>query len=352
MFYLSKETQHQADVAHMAYFPEPDVEQDFLKQTIQELRVEKQWIPERFHTAIDAGTLHSSKQWADYLHWCEQEIASHQLACEQIYKNRLMIATKFEQAAAEVFNDSLHDGEIVHVSRVADSVTLFLDMRGGFTSKAMIQLTFKEPVESGELARDYVYDELIETEQGYALRVLSGHPYEEWTITFTDVVAKFVFRPKAYSEREQYTDIVKYIDDLTPTLKYFIVDKHDFVEIDRKQIEQRADGIYSREMWLGATTEQVIGRIYCDTYEDAYAHFSEMVPVEELEAAALSDDPVLRVRAFNTMFEFDREAASVVNRVLSVIEVEEHEAMFMRVIAEHFDKQGLLEVDVKSRWLS
>lgn len=352
MFYLSLKTQHQADVAHMAYFPEQEVEPDFMKEIIQELAREKQWIPARFHEAIDAGNLHSGNEWNDYLTWCEGVIAAHQTQCEAVYKNRLLTAAKFEQRAAEVFNDSLHDGEIVHVVRTGDEVTLVLDMRGGFTSKAVIQLTFKGAVETGELARDYVYDELIETANGYALRVLSGNPYEEWTITFRDVEASFVFRPKAYAEREQYTDVTSYVQDLTPTLNYFIVENHDFVTIDVQQIEQRADGFYSGTKWLGNTTEQLMDRIYCNTYEDPYAHFSEMVPLEELEEAALSENPVLRVRAFNTMFEIDEQAAPVVNRVLRVILLEEHEEMLMQVIAEHFDKLGLLDADVKSRWLS
>ncbi len=352
MFYLSLTTQHQSDVAHMAYFPEQDVEPDFMKEIIQELAREKQWIPARFHEAIDLGNLHSGNQWVDYLKWCEEVIAAHQTKCEAIYKNRILLAAKFEDHAGEVFNDSLHDGEIVQVTRLDDTVRVLLDMRGGFTSKAMIQLTFKGVVETGELARDYVYDELVETDSGYALRVLSGSPYDEWTITFRDVEATFVFRPKAYAEREQFKAVTDYLQDLTPTLNYFIVENHDFVAVDVQQIEQRTDGFYSGTKWLGNTTEQVIDRIYCDTYEDAYAHFSEMVPLEELEEAALSEDPLLRVRAFNTMFEIDQQAAAVVNRVLRVIQLEEHEEMLMRVIAEHFDKLGLLAEDVKLRWLS
>lgn len=352
MFYLSLETQHQSDVAHMAYFPEGDVEPDFMKEIIQELAREKQWIPARFHEAIDLGNLHSGNQWGEYLKWCEGVIAAHETKRESIYKKRVLLSAKFEQHAGEVFNDSLHDGEIVQVVRADDEVTLFLDMSGGFTSKAMIQLTFKCAVETGELARDYVYDELVEIGSGYALRVLSGHPYEQWTIVFQEVEARFVFRPKAYAERERYTDVREYLQDLTPTLNYFIVENHEFVAVDVQNIEQRADGFYSDTKWLGKTTEQVIDRIYCDTYEDPYAHFSEMVPLEELEEAALSTNQALRVRAFNTMFEIDQQAAPVVNRVLRVIQLEVHEEMFMQVIAEHFDKLGLLDQDVKIRWLS
>lgn len=353
MFYLSKATQHQADVAQMAYFSNQEVDSHFMSDILQELSVEKAWIPKRFHKAIDSGTIHTDiKQWQDYLMWCETVIANHQVQCEAIYKNRLIIATKFEQAAAEVFNDSLHDGEIVHVARNDNMVTLLLDMRGGFTPKSMIHLTFNGASEMGELARDYVYDELIETKSGYALRVLSGHPYCEWTIEFNNAEAKFVFRPKAYSEREHYKDINSYVRDLTPTLNYFIIEKYDFVAINIKQIEQREDGFYCVDAWLGENVEQAIDRIYCDAYEDAYAHFSEMVPLEELEQAALSDDPVLRVRAFNTMFEIDEQAATIVNRVLRVIQVEAHEEMLLQVIASHFNKRALLDADVKVRWLS
>ncbi|MCH7321828.1 DUF4085 domain-containing protein [Solibacillus sp. MA9] len=140
MFYLSKETQHQANVAHIAYFPESDIDLDRLTYSMQELKAEKQWIPERFHGAIDSGTLYSmSDQWRDYLNWCEQTIATHQVHFENMYKNRLLIATKFDEATAEVFNDSLHDGAILNIKRQDGNVTLLIDMRGGFTPKAMIR---------------------------------------------------------------------------------------------------------------------------------------------------------------------------------------------------------------------
>ncbi|MCH7321829.1 hypothetical protein LZ480_07975 [Solibacillus sp. MA9] len=182
--------------------------------------------------------------------------------------------------------------------------------------------------------------------------MLSSSPYDEWTIDFSDVKASFVYRPKAFTEREQYTDVFSYIEHLTPSLHYFIVENQEFIDFDIHSIEQRETGFYMNDLLLGTTTEQVIERIYCDLYENPFAHFSVMVLLEELEEAALSEDPVLRVRAFNTMFEIDRKAAPIVNRVLRIIQVEEHEEMLMQVIAEHFEKIGLLDAEVKERWLS
>ena len=127
--------------------------------------------------------------------------------------------------------------------------------------------------------------------------------------------------------------------------------QNEIVEIQLTKLEQRGNEIYVGDILLGNTAKQAIKRIYCDTYEEPYAHFSEMVPVEELEEAALSDDPVLRVRAFNTMFEQGATVASIVNRVLRVIEVEEHDKMLIETIASHFNKLGQLDEDVKLRWL-
>ena len=82
--------------------------------------------------------------------------------------------------------------------------------------------------------------------------------------------------------------------------------------------------------------------IYTDVYEDPYAHFSEPVPMEEIEAAATGDELDLQVRAWNTMYANPEELADVINRVLSKVEVSDKNEMMVSVYVSHFYKKGIL----------
>lgn len=352
MFNLSLEAQNKLDTAYMFYFPDEAPDEEYVKAFLGDLKYMLEDIPSKFHPAILDGTfLENQSVYQEYLAWCEQIIMQYQDEGEQAYRNRQLVVEKLSESGADVFRKTLHDGEILHIERVDDNVKLLFDMSSGFTSQAIIELTFLEAIESGELNRYYIYDELIETEEGFGLRVISGAPNVEWTIFFKDVTAINLFRPKAYAEREQGITWNQFEAELNSALRYYIVQQNEIVEIQLTKLEQRGNEIYVGDILLGNTAKQAIKRIYCDTYEEPYAHFSEMVPVEELEEAALSDDPVLRVRAFNTMFEQGATVASIVNRVLRVIEVEEHDKMLIETIASHFYKLGQLDEDVKLRWL-
>ncbi len=86
--------------------------------------------------------------------------------------------------------------------------------------------------------------------------------------------------------------------------------------------------------------------IYTDVYEDPYAHFNEPVPLEEIEAAAMSDELELQVRAWNTMYSSPEELADIINRVLSKMELTEENEMMLSVYTNHFYKKEILTAAV------
>lgn len=351
MFHLTIDVQCKVDASHVLYFADEEVDNAFLEDRQQELNEYLAYIPTLYHEAIKAGTLVANEElFVSYMKWCEDVLANYEDIRTASFEKRDEIVSKFSETGASVFEQTLHDGEVLRVERENGNVSVLLDMSGGFTPKAVIVLTFLQATETGGLGGSYIYDELIENEDGYGLRVLTGYPYEEWTIFFKDVTANYLYRPAAYAERDQYDSWATFYAALNQELRYFIVENFEFVEVILAEMTQRDNGIYVQEILLGETAEQAMESLYCDTHVNPYAHFSEMVPVEELEQAALSDDLTLRVRAFNTMFELGEPIAPIVNRVLRVIEVEEHEEMLMEITANHFDKFGRLDEDVKHRW--
>ena len=351
MFDLSIDTQNKVDAAYMFYFTE-EADLEYVAIQLAALKSQLSYIPDQFHEAILNETIYKNKTiYSHYIQWCERVMAEYEDMRTAAFNRRQQIIGKLSDSGEQVFRETLHDGDILNVERIGNNVKVLLDMRGGFTPKAMIELTFIDATVSGVLDYNYVYDELIETDTGFGLRVLSGAPYLQWTIFFKDVTAHYLFRPNAYAEREHYSEWNQFKASLNSKLRYFVVEQLRFIEISISELEQRQDGIYAGTIFLSDTVQQAIEHIYCDTYEDPYAYFSEMVPVLELEQAALSSDKSLRVRAFNTMFERGEEVATIVNRVLRVIEVEEHEEVLMEITASHFEKLGTLDVDVKKRWL-
>lgn len=352
MFYLTKEKQSKVDVAHLLYYPDESPDMELLHAHIKQLKESLYFIPEHFHGAILDGTLLTNNRlFSDYINWCENVIFYNEEQLTLRYEKRDKIVHKLSESGASVFSETLHDGKLLCTKRQDGQVKLLFDMCGGFTTKAIIELTFIDATESGNLGNYYIYDELIETDEGFGLRVLSGNPYEEWTIFFKDVTAFYLFRPAATIEGEQITTLAQLIEALNPNMNYFIMENDQFIEVELEQLRECENGIYVGTTCLASNLKEAKRRIYCDQYEDPYAHFSDMIPLEQLEEAALSDDQVLRIRAFNTMFELGEEAAHIVNRVLTNIKVPEHEQILMEITASHFKNLDLLGEEAKTRWL-
>ncbi|WP_042478810.1 DUF4085 family protein [Bacillus ndiopicus] len=353
MFFLTSEQQAIFDVANTYPFGE-DIDVEFEEYLYGNLARYIAVVPQNFQAGIIKQTLFKNEALMDqFEEWCNNTIEQFTTNRNAIFAKRETIVERFNSTAQTIFSQSLHDGEILNAEQQGTKFTLLLNMSGGFTAQSIVQLVFHDVQIEGELDGYYVYDELVETEDGFALRVLSsfGSPYMEWTVYFKDITANYLYRPAVYSELGEIATWEDYVAALNLNDKYYIVQNMNFVEIDLSSLSQTADGIFAGEVLLGGTFEEAREQIYCATYEDPYAHFSEPIPMNELQDAMFDLDQTMRVRAFNTAFALGEEVASIVNEVLRKANVHSEENMYFSIMATHFEKLGCLADDVKKKWI-
>ena len=107
-------------------------------------------------------------------------------------------------AVQDVFAESLHDSIIERIEREGDTLHLYVNTDGGFSSKSLIHFIFKGinsevtdvPVQVGQWL---IYDELQKTADGFAFRVLFECPESQWTISMKELDAQYYYRPKEYT---------------------------------------------------------------------------------------------------------------------------------------------------------
>ncbi|MFJ7698791.1 DUF4085 family protein [Lysinibacillus fusiformis] len=354
MFFLTREQQEVFIAANTYPFGE-EFDAEFEGYLYENLAEYIEVLPQKFQSGIMERTLFRNDTLMErFKKWCEVTIEQFTTKSNAIYEKRETIVERFNPSAQTAFSQSFHDGKILNAEQQGNNFTLLLDMSGGFTVASMVQLVFHDAQTEGNLEGYYVYDELIKIEGRFALRVLSsfGSPYAEWTIFFKDVTARYLYRPAVYIEPGEVATWDDYVTALNREDKYYIV-KEDmyFVEIDLATLSQTDNGIFAGGVLLGDTFEEARERIYCATYEDPYAHFSEPIPTDELLFAMFDLDQNIRVRAFNTIFALGEDAAYIANDVLRKVEVSTEENMYFGIIAKHFDQLGCLEDDVKLKWL-
>lgn len=353
MFFLTRERQEVFNAAQTYPFEE-EFDVEYKKHLYEQLAEYIDVLPEKFQSGIMERTLFGNDALMDeFQRWCNVTIEQFITKSNAIYEKRESIVERFNSCAQTVFSQSLHDGKILNAEQQGNKFTLLLDMSNGFTVESIVQLVFHNAQTEGILEGYYVYDELIQLEDGYALRVLSsfGSPYAEWSIFFKDVSAKYLYRPAVYFEPGEVATWDDYVHTLNPDDNYYIVKDRQFVEIDLANLSQSDNGIFAGGVLLGDTFEEAKERIYCATYKDPYAHFSEPIPTEELLFAMFDLDQNIRVRAFNTIFALGEDAAYIANDVLRKVDVSTDENMYFDIIARHFDQLGCLEDDVKLKWL-
>ncbi|MEK4425543.1 DUF4085 family protein [Solibacillus sp. FSL K6-1523] len=353
MFFLTSKRQEEFDAAFTYPFEEePDAEfEDILYEQLTRLMVV---LPQKFLPGIIERTLFRNViLMEEFEEWCNVTVEEFTTKGNAIHDKRKAIVERFNPSAQTIFLQSLHDGEILNAEQHGNNFKLLLDMSGGFTVESIVQLVFHDTQTEGKLEGYYVYDELIENEGGFALRVLSsfGSPYAQWTIFFKDVTAKYLYRPAIYTEPGEVTTWDAYVMALNENDKYYIVKDMDFEEINLAHLSQTDKGIFAGGELLGDTFEEAIERIYCATYEDPYAHFSEPIPTNELLFALFDIDQNIRVRAFNTIFALGEDVAYIVNDALRKAEVNADENIYFDIIASHFNQLGCLEDDVKLKWI-
>jgi hypothetical protein len=330
-------------------------------------------LPSRFLPYLQDGTLNQPSLpiavRMDYLKWVNDGCKKFEKALDAAYENTKNALAFLPATVLDVFEESLHDSTIARIEREQDVLHLYVDTDGGFSSKALIHFTFKgvsseETVVPIQVGQWFIYDELQKTDDGFAFRVLFEAPESQWTITMKEMDAEYFFRPMDYTrlrdeEKLQDTSLEEYMEGLNPEHRYWFITPDDVYRIQSfsGKIDIENGSISFNDYETVVITEKdryvyplnvynPINFIYTDKYEDPYAQLSEPLPSEEIEAAILSDDLELQVRAWNTMYTNPHELADIINRVLKKLTITEENEMMVSIYVNQFYQEEILSEEV------
>lgn len=273
----------------------------------------------------------------------------------------------------EIFSESLHDSTIERIEREQNTLHLYVNTDGGFSSKALIHFSFngvisEETDEPLQLGQWFIYDELQKTDHGFAFRVLFECPESQWTIEVKDLDARYFYHPAEYTrlrdeEKLDYMSMTEYTARLNPDYLYWFITPDVECVIQsisgNMLIENGSIDFQENEMIVTVGREHYsyhlneynpISFIYTNVYEDPYEHLNEPVPSEDLVKAALSNDLELQVRAWNTMYANPHELVESINQVLSKLELKEENELMLSVYAGHFHKEGILNETIIKKY--
>ena len=339
--------------ASMQYPFGEEIGEEFKQDLYEMYKQYEDVLPPQFFEAINNKTLFDNQAlMAEFEQWCQQERDSLREASNKIYKQREGIVAKLHDSAHPFMMETFHDGQILKAEQQQNEFVLFMNMSGGFIAHAFVELRFQNARLEGDLEGYYLYDELIETDEGFALRILSsyGYPFTETTIYFRDLTARGVFRPAVYIEPQGVSSWEEFVNALNPHDKFYTIQHHTFVEVKLETLIENEKGIFAGDILLGKNYEKARGRIFCATYENPYAHLSEPIANDELFDAVFSDDQTLRVRAFNTIFARGEEVAPIVNEILTKAEVHTEQNMYYSAMAYHFNELNCLQEELWNKW--
>ena len=342
-----------------------------LKEELDEVKEELlHALPSRFIPYLENDTLNQPTLpktiREDYLQWMREAGREFEQVLDAAFECTKQAVPFLSTAVQDIFAESLHDSTIERIEREKDTLHLYVNTDGGFSSKSLIHFVFKGvksevtdvPIQVGQW---FIYDELQRTDDGFAFRVLFECPESQWTIAIKELDAQYFYRPKEFTilrdeDKLEDTSITEYIATLNSEYRYWFITPHVKCSIlslsENIVIENGSIEFESNEMVVTVGNERFsydlneynpIQFIYTDMYEDPYAHFNEPVPIEALEVAALNDDLELQVRAWNTLYANPKELADIINHVLWKMEITEENEMILSVYASHFYKEEILK---------
>lgn len=357
--------------------------EDLLSHLQEELEEVKELLlhtlPNRFIPFVENGTLNQptlpKSVREDYLQWMQESDKEFEQILDTAHEQTANAVTFLSKAVQDVFEESLHDSTIERIEREGDTLHLYINTDGGFSSKSLIHFFFEnviseesdEPLEVGHWI---VYYELQKTNDGFAFRVLFDCPDAEWTISMKNLEASFYYRPALYTllsheEKMEVTSFEDYIAQLNPDYNYWLntPDVTSVVKALTKPISLENGTLEFTQNEMIATVGNKsfsynleeynpIQFIYTDVYEDPYAHLEVPLPIDEIEAAALGQDLELQVRAWNTMYANPLELAEIINRVMAKMEITEENEMMASAYANHFYQNGILTEDIVEKYRS
>ncbi len=349
-----------------------------LKEELEEVKEELLHVlPGRFIPYMEDGTLNQptlpKAVREDYLQWVQDSAKEFEKILDAAYEHTQQAVAYLPTSVQDVFAESLHDAILERMEREGDTLHLYINTDGGFSTKSHIHLTFHDVIteESDEplqVGQWLIYDELQKTDDGFAFRVLFDCPDAEWTITMKGMDAQYYYRPMVYTrlrdeEKLEDTSLADYIGLLNPDDRYWLITPHltcsikaftESIILDNGKIELGQNEMvvtFENQRFIYDLDEyNPIQFIYTDVFEDPYAHFNEPVPAEQIEAAALGNDLELQVRAWNTMYANPSELAAIINRVLLKMKITEENEIMVSVYVSHFYKNMILTEAVLEKY--
>ncbi|MFS0820235.1 DUF4085 family protein [Bacillus sp. 1P02SD] len=351
-----------------------------LKEELEEAKeVLLQILPDRFIPYVKNGTLNQpilpKSVRNDYLQWMRESDKEFEHILDSAHEQTANAVTFLSKEVQDVFEESLHDSTIDRIVREGDTLQLYINTDGGFSTKALIQFTFenvlaeefKIPLEVGHWI---IYYELQKTEDGFAFRVLFEGPDSEWTIFMRSLDACYYYRPSQYTtlhheEKLEETPFEDYLAQLDPDYHYWLHTPHvtcaiqslsEPITLENGKLEVTQNEVIvtigNKSFTYDLEEVNPIQFIYTDIYKDPYAHLDEPLPMDEIEEAALCDNLELQVRAWNTMYANPLEFAEIINRVMTKMTITEENEMMASVYANHFYNEGILTKDVIEKYRS
>jgi hypothetical protein len=335
-----------------------------------------QILPERFKQYVHDGTLNlpelPKQVRQDYLLWIRTAEETFEAVLDASFENKQKALAFLPESVQEVYEQSLHDAEIERIERSHGTLKITLNTLGGFSTKSIVELLFTNifiekshlPLQVGQW---YIYDELIKTEKGFALRVIFDCPETEWTIEAKQINANYYYRPKAYDDfaGDEEAELQTYVEKLNPEFTYTFVtpkfkseikaftNEAPYITLQEGELLVESDELHvilaSKQIKLADCLKDCIHFVFTDEYEDPYAQFSEPVPSDEIEEAALSEDLELQVRAWNTLYANPSEFVDIINRVLMRLNVTEENEMMASVYINHFNEFSILTEEALSK---
>ncbi|MBZ5752625.1 DUF4085 family protein [Metabacillus rhizolycopersici] len=335
-----------------------------------------QILPERFKQYVHDGTLNSpelpKQVREDYLLWIRAAEETFEAVLDASFENKQKALAFLPEPVQEVYEQSLHDAEIERIERSPSTLKITLNTLGGFSTKSIVELFFTDifieeshlPLQVGQW---YIYDELIKTENGFALHVIFDCPETEWTIEAKQINANYYYRPKAYDDfaEDKEFELQAYIEKLNPDFTYTSItpnfkseiktftNEAPYMTLQEGELLVESGELHAilagKQIKLADCLNDCLHFIFTDEYEDPYAQFSEPVPADEIEEVALSEDLELQVRAWNTMYANPHEFVDIINRVLMRLNVTEDNEMMASVYINHFNEYRILTEETLSK---
>jgi hypothetical protein len=349
-----------------------------LKAELEEVKHEiLQILPNRFLHYVENGQLNQptlpKQVREDYLLWMKTKDKEFERVLDAAYEQTKHAVTSLPTSVQEIFAESLHDSTIERIERDGDTLHLYLNTDGGFSTKALIHFSFNkiaseesdQPIEVGQWL---VYNELQKIDDGYTFRVLFESPEDEWTIEMQDLDARYYYRPSLFvrlrdEEKLEETSLIAYTEQLNPDHPYLLITPdvtcviqslNDKISIENGKIESGPNELIvtvgNERFTYDIKERNPIEYIYTDVYEDPYEQANEPLPTEELKQAVFSDELEWQVRAWNTMYHLPKELADIINEILLEIQITEENEMIISVYTNHFHSEGILTEAVIERF--